>query len=45
MFIDARFNGLTLLAYLNYTPRTPYRSTESTLIIGGPGVFFSVAIV
>ena len=25
----ARFNGLTLLAYLNYTPRTPCRSTES----------------
>ena len=24
----ARFNGLTLLAYLNYTPRTPDASTS-----------------
>ena len=31
------FNGLTLLAYLNYTPRTPCRSTESRFTIAGPG--------
>jgi len=31
--------GLTLLAYLNYTPRTPCRSTESRFTIAGPGVW------
>ena len=34
-----RFNGLTLLAYLNYIPRTPCRSTASRFTIAGPGVW------
>ena len=34
-----RFTLFTLLAYLNDTPRTPCRSTESRFTIAGPGVW------
>jgi len=35
--LTRRFNGLTLLAYLNYTPRPRY--THGTqLLIAGPGL-------
>ena len=35
------FNGLTLLAYLNYTPRTPCRSTEPRFTIAARPAWFN----